>query len=59
MLGLRSQIIQSDDIQAVASWYETALQTAPYFQNENYLMYEDLSSVFLRGVQSISRAEII
>lgn len=40
MLGLRSQIIQSDDIQAVASWYETALQTAPYFQNENYIGFD-------------------
>lgn len=37
MLGLRSYIIQSDDIIKVADWYKIAFETEPYFENKNYI----------------------
>lgn len=40
MLGLRSHIIQTEDIGEVAAWYEQVLQKKPYFQNENYVGFE-------------------
>lgn len=40
MLGLRSYIIQSDDIIKVRDWYTLAFETEPYFENENYIGFD-------------------
>ncbi|MDA9129238.1 VOC family protein [Candidatus Gracilibacteria bacterium] len=40
MLGLRSHIIQAEDIVAVAAWYEKVLNKKPYFQAECYIGFD-------------------
>lgn len=40
MLGLRSHIIQSTDIQPVADWYEKVLQKKPYFTADQYIGFD-------------------
>jgi len=40
MLWLRSCIFQSDDIKKVSDWYEIALNSKPYFENENYIGFD-------------------
>lgn len=40
MLGLRSHIIQAEDIREVASWYEKVLQKKPYFEADMYIGFD-------------------
>jgi len=40
MLGLRSHIIRTADIQKVSDWYEKVFEKKPYFTNENYIGFE-------------------
>jgi len=40
MLGLKSHIVRTSNIQTVSDWYEQVFQTKPYFQNEWYIGFE-------------------
>lgn len=40
MLGLRSCIFQSDDIEPLAQWYEKVLDKKPYFTAEAYIGFD-------------------
>lgn len=40
MLGLRTHIVRSKDIETVAQWYEKVFETKRYFQNESYIGLE-------------------
>jgi len=40
MLGLKSHIIRTADIQEVSDWYEKIFEKRPYFINESYRGFE-------------------
>lgn len=40
MLGLKSHIIRTENIQAVSDWYAQVFEKEPYFSNENYIGFE-------------------
>jgi len=40
MLGLRSHIVRTSNIEKVSAWYEQVFETKPYFQNEQYIGFE-------------------
>jgi len=40
MLGLRSHIIRTPEIQMVSDWYEKVFEKKPYFKNEWYIGFE-------------------
>ncbi len=40
MLWLKSHIVQTDDVQKVANWYEQVFEKKPYFVSEKYVWFD-------------------